>query len=85
MGLETDADVEVGAYTLGVVEAVGVFVSVILLEVETALLVGIGHHVAVVEYVVDVEVDVEAYLAVDINQLANRGIEGKGVLDFILG
>ena len=42
-----------------------------LLRVETALLVCIGHHVLVVEDIVEIEVHIHAHLAVDVDKLAD--------------
>jgi hypothetical protein len=72
--LETNAYVEEYADTLGILIAVGVFVAIPIAGVDTALLICIGHYVAIVENVVDVKVEVEANLAVDIDKLADRQI-----------
>ena len=59
MRSETYADVEEDLHALGVAELVGILAAVVVVEVHTALLVGVCHDILVVEDVVDVEVEVE--------------------------
>ena len=82
--LEAHAHVEEYTHALGVGVAVRISVAVVGVGVDAALLICVGHDVAVVEYVVDIEVDVERHLAVDVDNLTDRGVEREGVFELVL-
>ena len=82
--LESHAYIKEDADALSVGVTVGIFVAVEFLGVDTALLVSVGHYVAVVEDVVHAEVEVEADFTVYINHLSDRRIEGESVFKLVL-
>ena len=82
--LESNTDVDKCAYTLGVAHTVRVCAAVKVLGAETSLLISIGDNIAIVQDIVDVDINIKRHLSVDVDKLANREIERKGVLNLIL-
>ncbi len=82
--LEADAYVEEHFGALGVTDLVGILAHVPGLGVQAALLPNVLLDVAVVEHVVNVEVEVHRNLAVDVEQLAEAEVQDEGVVHLAL-
>ena len=81
---EAYSDIEEYFDALGVLVFVGVLVAYVFFGIETSLLVCVGDDVAVVENVVDVEVEIERNFAVDVYELAYGDVEAEGVFQLVL-